>query len=96
MRRSPTGCINVSFGLLPDRVWKHHIISLKTKVKVYKAVVLSNLLYGCETWSCYPGWHVQQMENFHMRHLRALLRVKWQDKVTNNEILQLCELTSIE
>jgi len=31
-----------------------------------------------------------------MRHLRALVWVKCQDKVTNNEILQCCELTGTE
>ena len=40
---------SMSFGRLSDRAWKQHGIKLDTKIHVYKAVVLSNLLYGCET-----------------------------------------------
>ena len=37
---------SISFGRLSDRVWKQHGIKLDTKIQVYKAVVLSNQLYG--------------------------------------------------
>src|SRR3989442_12005848 len=56
---------------------KQHGIKTLTKVSVYKAVVLSNLLFGCETWTCYRR-HIKQLEQFHMRYLRAILKVKWQ------------------
>jgi len=29
-----------------------------------------------------------------MRHLRYLMGIKWQDKITNNEVLQACRLQS--
>ena len=32
-----------------------------TKYKVYKAVVLTSLLYGCETWTLYRK-HIKQLE----------------------------------
>src|SRR3989442_3112437 len=73
-----------SYGMLSDRVWKQHGIKTLTKVSVYKAVVLSNLLFGCETWTCYRR-HIKQLEQFHMRHLRAILKIKWQDKISNIE-----------
>src|SRR5437867_7520408 len=50
-----------SYGMLSDRVWKQHGIKTLTKVSVYKAVVLSNLLFGCETWTCYRR-HIKQLE----------------------------------
>src|SRR2546425_8045677 len=34
-----------SYGMLSDKVWKQHGIKTLTKVSVYKAVVLSNLLF---------------------------------------------------
>ena len=43
---------STSFGRLYSRVWNQKGIRLQTKIKVYKAVVLTNLLYGCETWTC--------------------------------------------
>ena len=42
-----------AFGRLHTRVWHEPGISIKTKLSVYRAVVLPSLLYGCETWTCY-------------------------------------------
>ena len=86
---------SASFGSLQNRVWKQHGISRKTKIKVYKACVLSNLLYGCETWTVYRR-HIRQLETFHHRHLRSILGIKWQDKVSNVEVLEQAECSSIE
>jgi len=84
-----------SFRSLNERVWKQHSIKTQTKVSVYKAVVLSNLLYGCETWTCYRR-HIKQLEQFHMRHLRAILKIKWQDRITNVEVLERSRCSSVE
>ncbi len=41
---------SASFGRLWTRVWKERGLAVKTKIAVYKAVVMSALLYGCESW----------------------------------------------
>ncbi|GFO08688.1 hypothetical protein PoB_003519300 [Plakobranchus ocellatus] len=41
---------NSSFGRLYKRVWNNKSLKIKTKIQVYKAVVLTTLLYGSETW----------------------------------------------
>ena len=33
---------------------------------------------------------------FHMRHLRYLKGIKWQDKITNNEVLQRARMDGME
>ena len=86
---------SVSFGKLNDRVWSNHGIRLHTKLEVYKAVVLSTLLYGCETWTCYRR-DVAALDRFHHRHLRIILGIKWQDLVPNTEVLNRCNMTGIE
>ena len=73
---------STSFGRLYSRVWNQKGLRLQTKLKVYKAIVLTNLLYGCETWTCYRR-HIKALDRFHMRHLRILLKIKWQDRITN-------------
>ena len=78
---------SASFGRLSDRVWKKRGLTCKTKLKVYHAVVLPSLLYGSETWTVYSR-QLQRLKSFHMRCLRQILNVKWQDKVSNSKILQ--------
>ena len=45
-----------ALGRLRNRLLNHHNVTLDTKLKVYRAVVVSSLLYGCETWTVYR-WH---------------------------------------
>ena len=42
-----------AFGRLRSSTWERRGISTITKIKVYNAVVLPTLLYGCESWTVY-------------------------------------------
>ena len=83
-----------SFGRLSKRVWSNKSLTLHTKLKVYHACMLSILLYGAETWTTY---HKQELKlnSFHLHCLCIMLCVKWQDNVTNLEILQRCNSTPL-
>ena len=60
-----------AYGRLLEGVWKPHGTKLNTKIKVYRATVLTTLLYGAETWTCYRR-HVKMLEAFHMlSHAKA-------------------------
>lgn len=59
-----------AFGKLSSRLWNEHDVRLGVKVSVYKAVVLSSLLYGAECWTLYRR-HVRKFEVFHLNCLRA-------------------------
>ncbi len=65
------------FGRLREKVWGRRGISLNTKLKVYHAVVLTTLLYGCETWAAYRR-HEKLINHFHLRCLRNILHIRWQ------------------
>ena len=82
-----------AFGRLRKTVWERRGISLPTKLKVYRAVVLTTLLYGCETWTLYRR-HERQINQFHLRCLRNLLHIRWQDKVPDTEVLRMAGVPS--
>ena len=83
-----------AFGRLKNNVWERRGISLSTKLKVYRAVIITTLLYGSESWTVYSR-HARQLNHFHMTCLRRLLRIKWQDKIPDTEVLSRTNLPSI-
>ncbi|KAI8487404.1 hypothetical protein Bbelb_348730 [Branchiostoma belcheri] len=76
-----------SFGKLSKRVWENQKLTKKTKVLVYNTCVLSTLLYGSEAWTVYSRQE-KRLNSFHLRCLRKILNIKWQDKITNELVLQ--------
>ena len=82
---SSNGCIDdeiqwrmakasASFGRLRQRLWNKHYVFMRVKSKIYRAIVLSTLLYGAEAWTVYRR-QVKKLHAFMMRHLRSLLRI---------------------
>ncbi|KAK2563730.1 hypothetical protein P5673_012716 [Acropora cervicornis] len=86
---------NSSFGTLYKRVWNNKCIKCKTKIRVYRAVVLTTLLFSSETWVIYRS-HIRLLERFHQRCLRIILNIHWSDSITNVEVLEQAEVSSIE
>ena len=54
---------------------------------VYQACVLSTLLYGSESWTAYARKE-RRLNGFRLRCLRRLLHIRWQDRVTDTEVLE--------
>ena len=75
-----------SFGRLSKRTWQSHSLRLSTKLQVYRVVVVTTLLYGTETWILYRK-QIRLLERLHQRCLRSILGIKWQDHVSNEEVL---------
>ena len=86
---------SASFGRLRQRLWNNHHVSLRVKGKIYRAVVISTLLYGAESWTVYRR-HMKKLHAFMMRHLRSVMKITWKDKVPNKVILQQTGLPSME
>ena len=84
-----------AFGHLHKRVWQNHSLRLSTKIQVYRAVVVPTQLYGCATWVLYRK-QIRLLERFHQRCLRSIMGIKWQEYVTNEEVLKRANLPSLE
>ena len=79
---------------LSKRVWDNAKLTLNTKMTVYRACVLSVLLYGSESWTLYSRQE-RRLNTFHMRSLRRILGIKWSDRITNNEVFRRAATPSI-
>ena len=88
------GKASAAFGKLRNRLWNNRHVSIKVKCQVYRAVILSTLLYGAETWTIYRA-QVKKLHAFMMRQLRDIMGIVWQDKITNVEILRRANLPSM-
>ena len=65
------GKAGAAFGRLTKRLWDDHGIRLSTKIAVYRAVVLTTLLYGCESWTLHR-LHILKLDQFHLICLRKI------------------------
>ena len=61
---------------------------------VYSACVISTLLYASETWTTYVKQE-RRLNTFHMRSLRHILGISWQDRVINAEVLSRAGLPTL-
>lgn len=84
-----------AFGRLRHRVFDNHDLTIPTKVAVYKQCLLPILLYGSETWTLYSH-EIRQLRTFQQRHIRAFLKIKWNDFVSNEEVLARANVDDIE
>ena len=78
---------SAAFGRLRGSIWDRSGIRLDTKLKVYRSVVLPIRLYASETWTVYER-HAKRLNPFHTSCLRKLLKIKWQDRIPETEILK--------
>ena len=85
---------NSVFGRLRRKVWHRRGISQETKLKLYMAVVLTVLLYACESWTVYSR-HARKLNHFHTKCLRIILSITWQDMVPDTEVLTQAGIPSI-
>ena len=65
---------SASFGRLRQRLWNNHHVSMRVNGKIYRAIVLSTLLYGAEAWTVYRR-QVKMLHAFMMRHLRSFKEI---------------------
>ncbi|BHF63483.1 hypothetical protein SprV_0200647500 [Sparganum proliferum] len=67
---------------------------LQRTLKMYKAVILPTLLYGAETWTVYARL-ARRLNHFHLSCLRRILRLNWQDRIPDTEVLERTGILSI-
>ena len=82
--KSRIGKAQAAFTSL-NSFWRTKDISLRTKLRIFNSNVKSVLLYGCETWNASQTC-IKRIQVFINKCLRRLLKIKWTEKVTNEEV----------
>jgi hypothetical protein len=82
------------FNDLKKSIWNQSAISLKTKVQIYRATVLSTVLYGAESWTC-TDKEYSRLNAFNTKPLRVLTR-KQQDEISNDRLYKLTGMEPLE
>ena len=70
-------------------------ITLRTKVRLVKAMVFLVVMYGCESWTVKKAKH-QRIDAFELWCWRRLLRVPWTARRSNQSILKISPGISLE
>lgn len=84
---------SVQFKKLTN-IWQASNISRKTKTSLFKSLVLSVLLYGCETWKLTKG-DERKLDVFQSKCLRKILKIRWQQHISNKSVLDTAEVEKI-
>ena len=66
-------------------IWSDKNISLASKVKLMRTLILSTFLYACESWTLTAEIE-RRIQALEMRCYRRLLNISYKDHVTNEEV----------
>ena len=77
-----------------EKLWKSKQLSIPLKCKLYRALVLSVVLYSSETWTMNKSTQ-QKLESFHTSCLRRILCFSYMEKVTNGEVLARSRMSKL-
>ena len=75
-------------------IWRCRHLTLVTKIRIYKALVLPVLLYGSETWTLREVL-AKKLDAFGTKAQRFILGISWRAKVTNKRVISLTKLEPI-
>ena len=70
-----------------NSILKSRDITLRTKVRLVKAMVFPVVMYGCESWTVKKAEH-RRIDAFELWCWRRLLRVPWTARRSNQSILK--------
>ena len=86
---------SAAFSKLFQRVWSRNTLSLKTKVSVYKTMILPILTQDCETWNAKQS-HYRKLESCQYKFLRTICNKKWEHFVAYSELFDILDQKNIQ
>ena len=92
--------IGLAYGVMDSlntSIWRCRYLCRRTKIRIFKSLVLPVLLYGCETWTLNSDLE-KRLNVFGTKCLRRIMGYRWNDFVSNQRLLretESCSVTSI-
>ena len=77
-----------------SNIWKSNVLRRNTKIRIFRACVVSVLLYGCSTWRMTEG-DEHKLDTFFHKCLRKILKIYWPSRKTNEEVRRLAGMGRI-
>ena len=77
-----------------QKLWKSKQLSIPLKCKLYRALVLSVVLYSSETLTMNKSTQ-RKLESFHTSCLRRILCFSYLERVTNEEVLAISRVSTL-
>lgn len=68
-----------------SKIWRSSDISFPTKIKLFRSLVISILLYGCESWTM-TAETSRRIQTFETKCFRRLLGISWKERKTNEYV----------
>ena len=76
------------------KVWAAREIGRGTRIHLFKTLVRPVLLYGCKTWKITKA-DERRLNSFQCQCLRRILRIRWQQRISNNRVVEMAEINNI-
>ena len=74
-----------------NNVWiKGNKLKTSTKIKLYKSLVKSILLYNCGIWAL-TLTEEERHNAYHRKQLKQILNIRNPKKITNNSLYRICQ-----
>ena len=83
-----------TFARLTTHVWENAKLTVKTKIAVCSACIVSILFCSSEAWTTYVKQE-KKLNSFHLHSLYHILTMSWRDKVPNNHVLSCSGLPTV-
>ena len=76
-------------------VWNNNNFSVHTKIKIYKTMVRTILIYGHESWYS-TVTSDKKFVVFENKALRRILGVKWWDRISNDRVREITGVQPVD
>ena len=73
-----------AFGIMKRRLWGRREVSLKVKMKIFKAMVVPALTYAASTWAM-TRTYKKRTYALEIKILRAIMGIRWTNRITNGD-----------